>query len=133
MDTRKTWLNALKKRAEALKRETYALYLALREPSVPWYAKAVIGLVVGYALSPIDLIPDFIPLLGYLDDLVLIPAGIGLALKLVPAATMERCRERAERELSGKRLTSRSAGFVIAAIWILVLVLVAKAILGSGA
>ncbi len=69
-------IERLKRRARQLKREVYALYLAYRDPRVPWYARLVAGLVVAYAFSPLDLIPDFIPIVGYLDDLVLIPAGI---------------------------------------------------------
>ncbi|HOX48907.1 MAG TPA: YkvA family protein [Spirochaetales bacterium] len=125
---RKPLLERLKARAESLRRETYALYLAFREPGVPWYAKAFTALVVGYALSPVDLIPDFIPVLGYLDDLVLIPAGIALARKLIPAQVLADCRARAERELAGKKLTSRWAGAVIILVWTGVLALAVKAI-----
>lgn len=121
-------IDRLKARAKALKHETYALYLAIREPGVPWYAKALAALVVGYALSPIDLIPDFIPILGYLDDLVLIPAGIALAIKLIPAETLAACRTRAETELAGRKLTSKTAAAVVILLWLLVLGLVAKAI-----
>ena len=82
--------------ARALKRELYALYLASRDPRTPWYAKAAIAGVLAYALSPIDLIPDFIPVLGYLDDLVLLPAGIWMALRLIPPTVMAESRARAE-------------------------------------
>ena len=82
-----------KARRRQLQAEVYALYLAYRDPRVPWYAKAVAACVVGYALSPIDLIPDFIPVLGYLDDLVLIPLGIALALRMIPPAVMDECRD----------------------------------------
>jgi chromate transporter len=85
----------LKDRARALKRETYALYLAVRDPRTPWYARAVAAAVVAYALSPLDLIPDFIPVIGYLDDLILVPLGIALALRLIPEPVMRECRERA--------------------------------------
>lgn len=74
----------LKQRARQLKAETFALYLAARHPDTPWYAKLLVATIVAYAFSPIDLIPDFIPIVGYLDDLVLIPMGIALAIKLVP-------------------------------------------------
>ncbi|MBL8966403.1 MAG: DUF1232 domain-containing protein [Spirochaetaceae bacterium] len=121
-------IDRLKARAKTLKHETYALYLAVREPGVPWYAKALAALVVGYALSPIDLIPDFIPILGYLDDLVLIPAGIALAVKLIPAETLAACRTRAETELAGRKLTSKTAAAVVILLWLLVLGLVARAI-----
>jgi uncharacterized membrane protein YkvA (DUF1232 family) len=125
---RKPLLERLKVRAADLRRETYALYLAFREPAVPWYAKAFTALVVGYALSPVDLIPDFIPVLGYLDDLVLIPAGIALARRLIPAEVLADCRARAEKELAGKKLTSRWAGAVILLLWAGVLFLAARAI-----
>src|SRR5712691_3572734 len=94
----------LKARAHLLKRDTIALYLVARDPRTPWYAKVLAAAVVAYALSPIDLIPDFIPVLGYLDDLILVPAGIALVLRLVPAEVMADCREqartRADRPIS---------------------------------
>jgi len=93
-----------------LKREVYALYLACRDPRVPWYAKVIAAGVVAYALSPIDLIPDFVPVLGYVDDLVLIPLGVLLVRALIPSAVMEDCRRKAE--LAQGKLVSR-AGLVI--------------------
>src|SRR5215510_13084224 len=81
-------LIAWRERARLLKREVYALYFACRDPRTPWYAKAIAACVVAYALSPIDLIPDFIPVIGYLDDLVIVPLGIALVLKLIPAEIM---------------------------------------------
>jgi uncharacterized membrane protein YkvA (DUF1232 family) len=102
--------------AHALKRESLALYYAARDPRTPWYAKVVAGAVVAYALSPIDLIPDFIPVLGYLDDLLLLPLGIWLALGLVPAPVLADARRRAEATL--ERPTSRTAAVVIVAIWV---------------
>lgn len=110
------FLATARERARRLKSETYALYLAYRDPRVPWYAKLVAACVVGYALSPIDLIPDFIPVLGYLDDLVLIPAGIALALRMIPPEVMAECRERA-RAAEG-RPTNWAAAVVIIAIWL---------------
>ena len=104
------WLSALKQRAHALKAETYALYLAARDPRTPWYAKLLVAGIVAYALSPIDLIPDFIPVLGYLDDLILIPLGIALAIRLIPDPVLLQCRARAAQaaarkthELGGRR------------------------------
>jgi len=88
-------LESWKGRARRLKGETYALYLAYRDPRTPWYAKVFAALVVGYAFSPIDLIPDPIPVLGYLDDLLLVPLGIALALKMIPLAVLDECREQA--------------------------------------
>jgi uncharacterized membrane protein YkvA (DUF1232 family) len=87
--------NKYKNAVRALKADTYALYLAYRDPRTPRYAKAWAALVVAYAFSPIDLIPDFIPLLGYLDDLLLVPLGVFLALKLIPREVMAECRQQA--------------------------------------
>jgi len=88
-------LRSLRTTAERLRRDVHALGLACRDPRVPWYAKAMATVVVAYALSPIDLIPDFIPVVGYLDDLVLIPLGIALVVWMVPDAVMADCRARA--------------------------------------
>ena len=107
-----------KTRARQLQAEVYALYLAFRDPRVPWYAKAVAACVVGYALSPVDLIPDFIPVLGYLDDLVLIPLGIALTVRMIPPAVMVECRARARSELADGKPVSRAAAAVIVAIWL---------------
>jgi len=87
----------LKARARALKTETYAIYLAARDARTPWYAKAIALGTVAYAISPIDLIPDFIPVIGYLDDLIIVPAGIALAVRLIPAEVMSEARETARR------------------------------------
>lgn len=89
-------LERLRQRARALKAESLALLLAARHPQTPWYVTLLILVVVAYALSPIDLIPDFIPLLGYLDDLLLVPLGLALAIRLVPAEVLAECRERAQ-------------------------------------
>ncbi len=120
-----TALAALKERARALKRETYALYLAARDPGTPWYAKAVAVAVVAYAVSPIDLIPDFIPVLGYLDDLILLPAGIALAIKLVPAEVLAECHGRADRALETGAAGGRTAAVVVVVIWVTLGALVA--------
>lgn len=88
-----------KQKAKIIKKELYALYLAYKDPRVPWYARVTAIIVVGYAFSPIDLIPDFIPVLGYLDDLILIPLGIALVIKMVPADVLNECREKAGRKL----------------------------------
>ena len=113
-------LDGLKKRARRLKAELYALYLAYRDPRVPWYARLFAAGVVAYAISPIDLIPDFIPVLGYLDDLILVPLGIVLALRMIPPEVMAECRERA-REISREgRPTNWVAAGVIIGIWLLV-------------
>jgi uncharacterized membrane protein YkvA (DUF1232 family) len=109
-------LDTLRQRARLLKRDTYALYLAARDPRTPWYVKLVAGAIVSYALSPIDLIPDFIPVLGYLDDLIILPIGLLLAVKMVPAPVLADCR--AQAELITDRPTSRTAAMLIVAIWI---------------
>lgn len=108
-----------KARVTRLKVETYTLYLAYRDPRVPWYAKAFTACVVAYAFSPIDLIPDFVPALGYLDDLVIVPIGIALALRMIPPAVLVECRHRANVALKGDRPRSWVAGAAIVAIWIL--------------
>jgi uncharacterized membrane protein YkvA (DUF1232 family) len=113
---------ALKRRARAIKRDTYAVYLACRDPRTPWYAKVLASAVAAYALSPIDLIPDFVPILGYVDDLIIVPAGIALAIKLIPADVLAEARVRAESESS--RMPGRTAAPVILGIWILVAALV---------
>ena len=105
--------------ARRLRREVHALVLAARHPRTPWYAKLVAGAVVAYALSPIDLIPDFIPVLGYLDDLVLVPLGIVLALKLVPPDVMAECRARAGEASAAGGTASRVAAASIVALWLL--------------
>jgi uncharacterized membrane protein YkvA (DUF1232 family) len=107
----------------------YALYLAARDPRVPWYAKAVVALVAGYALSPIDLIPDFIPVLGYLDDLLLLPLGIALAIRLIPADVWRDCLARADTLQTGREPRNWIAAALIIAVWLVVLGLVAGVIL----
>ncbi len=111
-----------KQKSRHLKIEIYALYLAYRDPRVPWYAKAFVALVVGYAFSPIDLIPDFIPVLGYLDDLVLIPLGVAVALKMIPEKVMEDCRIRSKEVMSKKKPINRVAAVVIICIWLMLIV-----------
>lgn len=113
-----TVADRLKQRARALKAETFALYLAARHPRTPWFAKLFVAGVVAYALSPIDLIPDFVPVLGYLDDLVLIPLGITLAIRLIPSAVLSECRVRAAAAMQGDKPVSRTAAAVIVAIWV---------------
>ena len=111
-------LSDLKQRARHLKSETLALWLAARHPGTPWYAKLLVAGIVAYALSPIDLIPDFVPVLGYLDDLILIPLGIVLAIRMIPAPILEECRARAQERMASGRPVSRVAGLVIVALWI---------------
>jgi len=109
-------LTSWKSRAKGLKSEVYALYLACKDPRTPWYAKAFAAMVLGYALSPVDLIPDFIPVLGYLDDLVIVPAGMALLIRMIPKEVLEECRERA-RNASRRKLKNWTAGAIIILIW----------------
>jgi len=103
--------------ARSIKRDVHALYLASHDPRVPWYAKAMAIVVAGYALSPIDLIPDFIPVLGYLDDLVLLPLGIALVVWMIPAELMVELRATAAAAQDWP--VNRRAAAVIVVIWIL--------------
>ena len=110
-------LDQLRLHAKRLKREIHALYLAARDPRTPWYAKMLVAGVVAYALSPIDLIPDFIPVLGYLDDLLLIPLGIYLALKLIPATVLMEAHQKA---LLGREPLAKSwlGAMLIILVWL---------------
>jgi uncharacterized membrane protein YkvA (DUF1232 family) len=107
-----------RQQARRLKQEIYALYLACRDPRVPWYAKAVAAIVVAYALSPIDLIPDFIPILGYLDDLVLVPLGVLAVRAMISRDVMDDCRRRALAALEQTKPTSRAGLAIVVGIWI---------------
>ncbi len=110
-------ITSLRARARQLKSESYALYLAMRHPQTPWYARIFVACVVAYAFSPIDLIPDFIPVLGYLDDLILVPLGIAVAVRMIPASVMVECRQAASA--AHDKPTNWIAAGVIAAIWLL--------------
>lgn len=118
-------INVLKQRARGLKKNVCLLYLAYKHPKTPWYAKVLAAMVVAYALSPIDLVPDFIPVIGYLDDLLIIPGGIALAIKLIPKDIMEECGEKINNPEDIKR-KGIYAGVVIVLIWIIVLFLIIK-------
>ena len=107
--------------AQAIKRDVHALYLAGRDPRVPWYAKALAAFVAAYALSPIDLIPDFIPVIGYLDDLILLPLGILLVVRLIPPEILAEHRATA----AAARPVSRLAAVVVVCLWVALAVLVA--------
>lgn len=109
--------------ARRIKRDTYALYLAVRDPRTPWYAKLLAACVVAYAFSPIDLIPDFIPVLGYLDDVIIVPLGIMLALKLIPPAVMAECRAAADASRPSSKPRNYVGAAVVVAIWLLALAL----------
>jgi uncharacterized membrane protein YkvA (DUF1232 family) len=107
----------LKILARKLSRDGHAIYLASRDPRVPWYAKFLAMAVAGYALSPIDLIPDFIPIVGYLDDLIIVPFGIWLVVLLIPEAIMAECRAKANQ--AGRRPVSTAGMIVIISLWLL--------------
>jgi uncharacterized membrane protein YkvA (DUF1232 family) len=121
-------IDSLKQRARELRTEVHALYLACKDPRVPWYARAFALCVAGYAFSPIDLIQDFIPVIGYLDDLIMVPLGIVLAVKMIPADVMEQCREKAREYADQKKPVSWMAASVIIAIWAVFLFFVFKLI-----
>ena len=106
----------LRQWARTVKRDVLILYLAARDPRVPWYAKAVAACVAAYALSPIDLIPDFIPVLGYLDDVIIVPLGIVLAMRLIPPTLLEEHR-RTATERSQQRPTSYVGAAIILILW----------------
>lgn len=110
-------LERAKQWARSLKRDVIALWIAGRDRRTPWYAKAVAASVAAYALSPIDLIPDFIPILGYLDDLLIVPFGIALAVRLIPAELMTQFRDEAGRRQTRPR--SLIAAAVIVAVWLI--------------
>jgi uncharacterized membrane protein YkvA (DUF1232 family) len=112
-------LETWKRKAEQLRLEIHALVLACKDPGVPWYVKGLAAVVVGYALSPIDLIPDFIPVLGYLDDLVLVPVGILLVRRMIPAHVLTECRERALISQQARTSANWTAALVIVAFWVL--------------
>jgi uncharacterized membrane protein YkvA (DUF1232 family) len=112
-------MKSLKNKSKQLKSEIYALYLVSKHPQTPWYAKVLAALVMGYALSPIDFIPDFIPVLGYLDDLIIVPAGIALLIKIIPRDILEECRAKSQSDLFNRRHKNWIAAIVIVLIWLL--------------
>jgi uncharacterized membrane protein YkvA (DUF1232 family) len=117
LDGVRTW-------ARAARRDVLALWLAARDPRVPWPVKLLAAAVAAYALSPIDLIPDFIPVLGYLDDLVIVPAGVMLVIRLMPADVLAECRAAADR--MSARPTSRAGVFITVVVWVAAAALAAK-------
>jgi uncharacterized membrane protein YkvA (DUF1232 family) len=109
-------LRRLESWARRLKVEVYALYLAYKDPRVSWYARIFAAVVVGYAFSPIDLIPDVVPVLGYLDDLILVPLGVALAIKMIPPHVLAECREKARD--AKDRPVNKVAAVVVIIVWI---------------
>ncbi len=122
----------LKERAKQLKTDIPAVFLALKKRETPWTAKLLAAVTVGYALSPIDLIPDFIPVLGYLDDLIILPALVALTVKLIPADVMAACRAEAEGMWSGGKPKRWYYAVPIVLVWLLVVWLIVRVILKAG-
>lgn len=118
-------IGTIKAWAKRLKRDGFALTLAIRDPRTPWLAKALAIATVAYAVSPIDLIPDFIPVLGFVDDAILLPAMIWLTIKLVPAEVMAECRARVDAKLAAPQALKRAGLIAVIAIWIALLALLA--------
>ncbi len=121
----KNFLTDWKNKAGQLKYEIIALYWAYRDSRTPWYAKAFMAIVIGYALSPVDLIPDFIPVLGYLDDLIIVPAGIYLAIKMIPEGVFTECRKKARTERIDSKAKWVAAGIIIL-IWLVVIFFIVR-------
>lgn len=117
-------ITKLKQYARHLKSEIFVLYHAARDPRTPWYVKLLVVIVVAYAFSPIDLIPDFIPVLGYLDDLILLPIGIALAIKLIPELVLIDCRAHAHAHASflKEKPVNWAAGTVIVILWLIAII-----------
>ena len=113
-----SFIDSWKARAQQLKTEVYALYLAYKDPRTPWYARIFAAGMVAYAFSPIDLIPDFIPILGYLDDLVLIPLGVFLAIRMIPVEVMSESRQQARQLMARGKPVNKVAATIIVLIWI---------------
>ena len=110
-------IESWKQRVRQLKKETYAIYLACKDPRVSWYAKVLATCVVAYAFSPIDLIPDVIPILGYLDDLILVPLGIILVMRMISPDVLAECREKAETAVDQGKPTNWIAAVFVVSIW----------------
>ena len=108
-----------KQQLKLLKQETYAIYIACKDPRVPWYARLLAAAVVAYAFSPIDLIPDVIPVIGYLDDLILVPLGIALVIKMIPPDVFAECREKAITAMADGKPTNWVAAIIVVILWFL--------------
>jgi uncharacterized membrane protein YkvA (DUF1232 family) len=117
MGVMEAFIKRWKNWAYKLEWEVYALFLANKDPRTPWYAKVFTALVVGYAFSPIDLIPDFIPVLGYLDDLLLVPLGVALAIRMIPQEVMEDSRLKAADMMAEGEPVNKVAAAVIVLVW----------------
>jgi uncharacterized membrane protein YkvA (DUF1232 family) len=111
-------MQSWKRGARQLSAQAYTLYLAYRHPKTPWYAKVFAALIVGYVFSPIDPIPDFIPGVGLLDEMVVVPIGVWIATKMVPREVFEECQEKARAVAAGDKPVSRIAAVVVVAVWV---------------
>ncbi|MDD3270193.1 MAG: YkvA family protein [Syntrophomonadaceae bacterium] len=121
------YVQILKNQANQIKSQLYVLYWAFKDNRTPWYAKAVVALVLAYALSPIDLIPDFVPVLGYLDDLILIPAGIALAIKLIPPDIIAECTAKQNISNDTKRIKI-GGGIIVVGLWLFIAYFIGRAV-----
>ena len=126
-------MKSLQQRAKQLKTDIPAVFLALKRKETPWYAKVVAGLTVGYALSPIDLIPDFIPVLGYLDDLIILPALVALTVRMIPQEVMAQCRAEAEGMWSNGKPKRWYYAVPIVLVWLLIVFLIVRAVVTAQA
>ncbi len=124
----KSWVNKLKNRAIKLTNEVHAIYLASKDERVSWHAKLLIFLILAYAISPIDLIPDFIPVLGQLDDLIIVPLGISLLIKIIPKNVLDEYRKKARYKTINNKNTFIGI-FIIFLIWLFILYLFFKFVL----
>jgi uncharacterized membrane protein YkvA (DUF1232 family) len=115
----KSW----KTKSKQLRSEFYTLYLSYKHPRTPWYAKVLSALIIGYALSPIDLIPDFIPVVGYLDDLIIVSSGITLLIKIIPRDILEECRTKSRSDFLNKKPKNWIAAPIIVLIWLVAIYL----------
>ena len=116
---------AWKRRARQLTAQTYTIYLAYRHPGAPWYAKVFVALVIGYVFSPIDPIPDFIPGVGLLDEMIVVPLGVVLARKMIPEEVFAECKEKAREVEEGKKPVSLVAAVAVVGIWLVCVTLAA--------
>jgi uncharacterized membrane protein YkvA (DUF1232 family) len=123
------FIESWKNKAKQLKGEIHSVYLAMKGPRTPWYARVLAAIIVGYAFSPIDLIPDPIPILGYLDDLVLLPLGVILLVKIIPPEILSECRARAAATAASNKPKNWIAGLIIIALWIGLFLLVVHYVL----
>ena len=125
-------MQTIKEKAGKLKRDIPAVFLAMKHPKTPWYARILAGIIIGYALSPVDLIPDFVPVLGYLDDLVILPLLIILLLRLIPREVFEECHQEAEDLWANGKPKKWYYAIPIIVIWLLIVFLVLHDFLGNG-